>query len=64
MEQVKIFSLAGADAFPKMERQVNKWLAKNKDIEIVSRCANTVTGINILGKGYINYTMAIFYRRK
>ncbi len=62
MEKVKIFSCNTLNTFDGLESDVNKWLAKNGKIEVVSRNMTSGTGVNGQGESFVNCTIAIFYR--
>lgn len=65
VEKVKIFSRAADENdFEKLEEDVNQWLSKDEDIEIVSRQVVGSAGVNILQKAFVNCTIVIFYQTK
>jgi nicotinate-nucleotide pyrophosphorylase len=64
LEKVKVFTRATHNLFDKLEKDVNKWLSKNKNITIISRQAGVACGVNELEEGFVNCTIVIFYKDK
>jgi hypothetical protein len=62
MERVKIFTYGTTDRYGEFEKQVNKWLAENDGINIVSRYVTGSAGVNVAGNPFTNCTIVIFYR--
>jgi hypothetical protein len=63
-DKVKIFSGSGTkDLFEGLEKEVNEWLAKSDDIEIIQR---QITGSSIVSTGelYVMLVIVIFYREQ
>jgi hypothetical protein len=61
MEQVKIFTQGASDEFTELEEKANKWLSEHPDITITAREMGVASGTNLLGNGFVNCTIVIFY---
>lgn len=65
MEKVKIFTHGTTHMFDELEAEVNQWFAENNTrIEVLSRQMTSAAGINSAGRGFVNCSIAIFYREK
>ncbi len=62
--KVKIFNYGFSDLPTELEQKINRWLADNPKITIVDRQATPAAGTNVLGKGYLNLTVFIWYTEK
>lgn len=65
MYKAKIFTSGTTDTFDELESEVNEWLAElGEGVEIISHHVTGAAGTNIVGAGFVNCTIAIFYKLK